>query len=864
MSSTDQPAATAPTTVQQQEAPAAAAAAAAALNINAKPFTPSFGTPAAANTNTNANNTASAPLNLSAPLPRPPMPPPGQFMYNMYNPMGGNAMMMGAMYQQNQNQQRMGGGYYPGNQMQQMPMMNMYNPAGANHFNNHHHGGHGHHHPHGQGHQQVTVGVKGAALPHNAGYYNASNHLSNPANGPSFAKVGGLPPTPSAAGGAVAATAAGNSPPAPNKRPPVKFPRKVAFLVLGGRGSGKTTQCEQLAKQYNLLHIAGGSFVAEKKLPLVELERVLGEHFVAGAPAGKAQLISSQNKSADEGGDANNDSGNNVNAAAAAEQQNNSTAPTPANNNSPADNNAPSTTATTAATTSAAADATNEYNGVILDRMIGLHEYDAYYLDAILSKFGLAVELVFLLMLDAETAGQRATARGDGKPVEHTRQMAEHRIQYAAVNTVYSPLKILHCVECDNMPKEAITRALDRVIETRYNNSNPATAAAMPATPQVPHHPYTQGQCKVVTNYQKFYDLRNQMLWAVHNNAKPPIVCPASLMSGIADRRMFASPKQAKILVNSYATLKADGQRVLLFKHAESGEIYGINGVFHFMYHFTPYFTQFGIVLPPKPEGFVVPEHGIEWVIDAECFSVEGKAQIAVFDYLYFYGNMGNEQLFETRLAKLTDFFGKTTIAPNATGTATLYGPAPLFLKQYLPAPRLKELLPDIKNPPFPIDGVVFQHMGRYKFGRDNAIYKWKPREQCTVDFRLDKSVDPMVPGGEWCFVPMVGEDKEEVPWPNAQVRATDADARRCDLCDGTIAECVKRAPAAGNATTANGGGAVANSDPNAFTIWDFVRVRPEKPTPNRMEIAKVVNSMEHMTFDELARDLAALGGSRR
>lgn len=69
-------------------------------------------------------------------------------------------------------------------------------------------------------------------------------------------------------------------------RPP-QFGRKavpsnsdpLVVLVFGCRGSGKTTQAENIAERYHLLHLSSGDMYKEGKQPYVEVEQAVKAHF---------------------------------------------------------------------------------------------------------------------------------------------------------------------------------------------------------------------------------------------------------------------------------------------------------------------------------------------------------------------------------------------------------------------------------------------------------------------------------------------------------------------------------------------------------------------------------------------------------
>ena len=92
-------------------------------------------------------------------------------------------------------------------------------------------------------------------------------------------------------------------------------------------------------------------------------------------------------------------------------------------------------------------------------------------------------------------------------------------------------------------------------------------------------------------------------------------------------------------------------------------------------------------------------------------------------------------------------------------------------------------------------DGIIFQSCGPY----DNAIYKWKPPEQLTIDFYLDEN-----------YVPYV-INRGELFRFNANVKSTS------DVLVNTIVECKWN---------------------NKSGYWEPVRIRSDKMYPNSFKVA--------------------------
>jgi hypothetical protein len=75
-----------------------------------------------------------------------------------------------------------------------------------------------------------------------------------------------------------------------------------------------------------------------------------------------------------------------------------------------------------------------------------------------------------------------------------------------------------------------------------------------------------------------------------------------------------------------------------------------------------------------------------------------------------------------------------------------------IAIKDFLPASQIRSLVSTV--PPFPVDGIVFQHKGVYKVPQDPRLHKWKPQDQCSVDFRLSRGYEDEALA-VWIFIPI-------------------------------------------------------------------------------------------------------------
>ena len=477
----------------------------------------------------------------------------------------------------------------------------------------------------------------------------------------------------------------------------------------------------------------------------------------------------------------------------------------------------------------------NKYNGVVLDRLVALHETDALYVENILRGFGMHLSVTFHLDVTPEIGHARAEGRKDGKDSSERLRTLEYRVQFSVANNMYAPQGTLSNVCAEDFGVDVVNRTLVMEVEKFALARNP------PKPLPVPHHPHTQGYAKQVTNFDLFFRVRQHLLAALNNGKSEgvPLRFPGSQMAGVVDDKSFSNTRNITAIYSTYATLKADGQRILICKCKEG--IFGFNNVFHYMYDFEPYMKHFKISLPNITHTKETEGDEFDFVLDCELFTDGINPKIAVFDFLILGTAHGKEVPFDKRLEMMT------ALLPEYTPTA------PFFLKEYVPAGELHSLLADFNAPPYPIDGVVFQHKGVYCMGRDRFIQKWKPEHMCTVDFRLVKAVPPVAGSVEWVFDANVGSvttahEEETIAKTCVIVHSKDVEA--LSICDGTIAECRKRRAAHPR----------LGAD---VVVWDFVRARPDKSGPNRRDVYDSVNSMNHLSYEQLASKLEHIHSKR-
>ena len=566
--------------------------------------------------------------------------------------------------------------------------------------------------------------------------------------------------------------------------------KPLVVLILGPRGSGKTTQVKLIAERFNLLPFFSGDVVRAGRQPMPELRRIVEENFGPSVPKPR------------------------------------------------------------------------KYNGIALDRCITAGEMDVYYLQWALSaapEFG--VPLTFLLMIDWEAAMSRAEARdakdNDSKPKSMQRRMIEHRAQFDACENMYAPLKLLHRIDCEDQSIAAVSGCIENIVKdhvTAVNNRTFAPAMQLPAR-------FFDGDIatmKAIIDYNLFHSLKVETHGALHSSTSVDYA-PVSQMSTMVEPTLFDSTKKRRYMGMSFATLKADGKRLLLVKHKERGMI-GFPQSFQCAYDLNLMFVNYTWpAAPATAAAATASTSSIEFILDCELVRTKRPAPtIMVFDFVYFFGDKGTKLPYSNRLGKLVAFFNAATIVNPAEGGAV----RPVELKEYVPINQLRKLLPDFSKPPFPIDGIVLQADALYEFGSTKEIMKWKPSDQCTVDFRLFGGAPPSKESPNWVFtgkVQVVHPDKsvDEETYPNCAIHISNADVEMYNLSDGAVVECVKcppQAPAPAASQQSSKGAKVNGAEQNRTpqSVWKFVRLRADRMLPNRLEVAQSIERLTHMTYEQL------------
>jgi adenylate kinase family enzyme len=587
--------------------------------------------------------------------------------------------------------------------------------------------------------------------------------------------------------------------PKPAEAPLPAMTKPLVVLVLGSRGSGKTTQVGLIAQRFNLMPFFSGDVVRSGRMPMPELRRLVEENFGPSAPTPR------------------------------------------------------------------------KYNGIVLDRCITAGDMDVYYLQWALSAApDLGIPLTFLLMMDWEAAMQRAekrdSANADAKPKSMQRRMIEHRAQFDACENIYAPLKLLKRIDCEDQTIAAVSLCMENIIKEHILAVNSRTFVP-PANLPARFFDGDVATMQAVVDFNLFTSLKQETHAVLHNTTGTIDYAPVSQMSAMVEPSLFDSTRKRKYMAMSFATLKADGKRLLLVKHRDKG-IFGFPQSFQCVYDLGLMFANFSWPQPPAcASSAAASSSPIEFLLDCEVVRTKRSTPtIMAFDFVYFFGEEGKRQPFSARLAKLVAYFAG--IPPAAAGT----GASPLELKEYVPLCQLRNLLPDYSKPPFPIDGIVIQADAEYKFGATREIMKWKPSSQCTVDFRLFGGVPPPAPSASgssklqartWVFtgkVQVVHPDKgiDEETYPNCVIHVSDDDVEKYNLSDGAVVECVK-APAAPPQPQPKGAKPGGVSNAVESSVWTFVRLRADKMLPNRLEVAQSIERINHMSYDELLKTCDSL-----
>ncbi|KEG10974.1 putative RNA guanylyltransferase [Trypanosoma grayi] len=473
------------------------------------------------------------------------------------------------------------------------------------------------------------------------------------------------------------------------------------------------------------------------------------------------------------------------------------------------------------------------YNGVVLDRFVANSEFDAFYVQSALNAVKLPIPFVFMLAVDPGLAAKRAESRGDNKFGHQHWRAVEQKAQAVTANTIYAPIGRLKTIRItDDATIENVFKEIKSTIETELPVDPSGIALPSAARREV------KGM-RLIGDYETYMKLAADVHAAVGNTYGRRDSAPLSSIGAYLDKEYFSyGHKNLRSLLSTFhVTLKADGERYLLVKHKEHGYI-GFPAVFTHCYDMNGLFegVEMRCDLSAESQKAITRKNlnlPVEFLLDTELVIHDGQPTFYVLDYVYFWGLEAKKIQFESRLKILREYFGRMASAARV-----------VLLKDYVPINKLRTLIPKWKDAHLPIDGLVFQHNDTYRIGRDKFLVKWKPVEQCTVDFRLANGV---AKGDEWTFELMVSDDATEnsgfgeILYPGAVAPLPAAVVKENHLCNGMIVELFLE-----RKETEEGASA------SAATRWSFRGVRNDKPAPNKYSIVKKIVELKHLDLEEL------------
>ncbi|EAN94112.1 RNA capping enzyme, cytoplasmic [Trypanosoma cruzi] len=475
------------------------------------------------------------------------------------------------------------------------------------------------------------------------------------------------------------------------------------------------------------------------------------------------------------------------------------------------------------------------YNGLVLDRFVVNSEFDAFYIQSALDAVKLPVPFVFMLAIDAKLASKRAESREDNKTAHQYWRVVEQKAQAVTLNTIYAPIG---CLKTIRVTEDATIEDVFGEIKATIGTQLSANPEGIKICPAARHE--AKGM-KLIDDYETYMELVCCVHAAVGNVSGRKDTAPLSGIGAYLDREYFSfGHKNLRSLLSTFhVTLKADGQRYLLVKHKRYGYI-GFPAAFTHCYDFNKLFdgVEMSCGFPPETQKFITDnkhDNSVEVLLDTELVIHDGNPVFYVLDYLYLGGLEGKKMRFVARLKILREFFGRLASVTQA-----------VVLKDYVPINMLRTLLPKWKEAKMPIDGLVFQHSGVYKIGRDRFLVKWKPIEHCTVDFRLANGI---LKGDSWTFELMVTDDISEnggfgeIPYEGALAIIPSTVVQENGLCNGIIVELALKDRKETNEGV---------SSPQTTTWWSFRCLRNDKPSPNKHSIVKKIVDLRHLSLEEL------------
>eukprot|EP00668_Euglena_longa_P002215 GGOE01002560.1.p1 GENE.GGOE01002560.1~~GGOE01002560.1.p1 ORF type:complete len:1214 (+),score=257.79 GGOE01002560.1:274-3642(+) len=225
-------------------------------------------------------------------------------------------------------------------------------------------------------------------------------------------------------------------------------------------------------------------------------------------------------------------------------------------------------------------------------------------------------------------------------------------------------------------------------------------------------------------------------------------------------------------------------------------------------------FAAFRVQLWPAPA---------EWgdmLLDGTLVVAGGKAVFVVFDCLYFDGIRAIPENLDSRLEYVSKRFSMET-AINQLLAQVPQNECAVVCKQYHHIRDLPRLVREFENPdpqaPYQTDGLIFTpKKNGYRTNFDPHLFKWKPVERCTVDFRLTENRHG---GHDLSLARPVGKELREMPYD-----CLDSSVELPAALVGSVVECrpLQKQDSMGMMQT----------------TWQILSIRSDKNTPDREDVA--------------------------
>jgi hypothetical protein len=645
--------------------------------------------------------------------------------------------------------------------------------------------------------------------------------------------------------------------------------RPVLILVVGGRGSGKSTQSVAVAAKYGFLHLSSGDLVRQEQHPLEVLEEVLKYVTDEIAKEHISRAAATASAKGSRGASALSTPSKPAGRAAAGATADSSVEGT--------ENDGQTGNPTGSPTTGGGHKWSKARRGIVLDRFMNNAEADPYYLLELIHRYDLQLDLTINLMMSYEasiaraeerdTAEQHVTTQASDadtnttgmqgasiavtptagnqsspllKPKKDQRRLLEHLTVWKSCNSVYQQYGGLACLDVEGLSIEEV----EHQVHLRVDRTIIGIKAGASGSRRVPPEPPTQCPGLVMNvRYEQFHTARIDVHTPLGTPESKRSLFPGSMMTGLVSRDTVKIMQ--RFLKDYHVSWKADGTRLIVVRHLQYGFIAFTGKFTHFYFIDPKYVPPHWNDLPTGFEDFddqsKIPANmtNATHIFDAELIqNHNGKYRIYLFDLLYAVRTPGST---EVMLGSKTFWQTRYDVLRHLCMNLQESNVWNMFvLKPFVPCGEIRSLVTQI--PSYPTDGIVFQHKGLYKVPHDERIFKWKPQSQCSVDFRLSNGVDE---GGRWLFFPMVlriaGGTVDESGYKSTVVVVDSAVVEKEDLSDGAVVECLKTEK-------------TLVYDGIEYEQWEYLRSRPDKAFPNYEYVARGIDEMKHMTQPEVVQ----------